>query len=318
MNKVRARRLALRYCGREFTEGELDRIRQIIADPQMAGRCAISRAVCTALGWRKPDGGLKEVSCRVALLRMEADGLLHLPPARPAPPRFDATFFSRSSAPGPEVTGSRGDLGEVRLVCATGTAETRLWNELVFRYHYLGHQPPVGANLRYLAYAGNQLLAALGFGAAAWTLAPRDSFIGWMPAQRQARLHLVANNFRLLVLPWVNVRFLASSLLAQAARELPRDWTARYGFAPLLLEAFVETGRFRGTCYAAANWRYVGETQGRGKLDRLNRPNRPPKAIWLYPLDRRFRDVLTAPLDEVVPGGGHTAHPTPLLQRRGD
>ena len=169
----------------------------------MGGRSAISRAVCTALGWRTPDGGLKAVSCRVAMLRMEADGLLRLPPARPAPPPFDSTVFSAASAPGPLLTGSRGDLGEIRLAVCTGTAQTRLWNELMLRYHYIGYERPVGANLRYLAYAGSRLLAALGFGAAAWSLAPRDRFIGWTPAQRQARLHLVVNNSRLVILPGI-------------------------------------------------------------------------------------------------------------------
>ena len=316
MSRIRARRSTLRYCGRDFAEAEIEGIRGIIAGGNASSRTAISRAVCVAVGWYKPNGGLKDVSCRVALLRMEEDGLLQLPPSQPQPPRFRAG--ASAPAAGPELTGSRGDLGEIQIVLATGTAQTQLWNQLMLWYHYLGYWRPVGANLRYLAYAGPRLLAALGFGAAAWSLAPRDRLIGWTPEQRQAHLHLVVNNSRLMILPWVKVKCLASSVLAQVARQLPNDFERLYHYRPVLIETFIETGRFRGTCYAAANWRYVGETQGRGKLDRLNRPNRPPKAIWLYPLDRRFRDVLTAPLHEGLSGGGHLAHPTPPLQRRGD
>ncbi|MCL5677470.1 MAG: DUF4338 domain-containing protein [Firmicutes bacterium] len=133
----------------------------------------------------------------------------------------------------------------------------------------------------------------LGFGAAAWKVAPRDRFIGWTAAQRQAHLHLVVNNARFLVLPWVRARYLASSVLALAARRIGADWQARYGYRPVLLESFVERPRFTGTSYRAANWVCVGQTQGRGKLDRTHRADKPVKDIWLYPLDRHFRQILT-------------------------
>ena len=150
-----------------------------------------------------------------------------------------------------------------------------------------------GAQLRYLVYSGEQPVAALGFGAAAWMCAPRDHFIGWTHEQRQRHLHLVVNNARFLILPWVRSKNLASMLLAQAANQLPEDWLAAYGYRPLLLETFVETPRFRGTCYKAANWTCLGQTKGRGKLGPAGKLSQPIKDIWVYPLDRSFRERLT-------------------------
>ena len=145
--------------------------------------------------------------------------------------------------------------------------------------------------------ASGSVLAVVGFGASAWKAAPRDRFIGWSVAQREARLQLVVNNARFLILPWVQVRNLASTVLARSSRRLPDDWQARYGYRPLLLETFVQSDRFAGTSYRAANWTHVGQTQGRGKLDVHRTHPLPRKDIWLYPLRRDFRRRLCAPLD---------------------
>ena len=158
---------------------------------------------------------------------------------------------------------------------------------------YLGYTPLPGAQQRYFAYSGATLLALLGFGAAAWQCAPRDRFIGWTHAQRQRHLPLIVNNARFLILPWVRSPNLASKLLAMAARRVPLDWQQRYGYRPVLLESFVETERFTGTCYKAANWRYLGQTKGRGKLGPPGRQSVSIKDLWVYPLEARFRDRLT-------------------------
>ena len=172
------------------------------------------------------------------------------------------------------------------------------------RYHYLGYKPLPGAQIRYLVFGSltspsklsprdpTPLLAALGFGAAAWSIAPRDQWIGWTSQQRQRNLHLVLNNARFLILPWVQLRNLASRILAAAAKQLPKDWEIQYGYRPLLLETFVERDRFPGTSYRAANWMYVGQTQGRGKLEKRNRRVTPIKNIFLYPLHKQFRTKL--------------------------
>jgi len=205
-------------------------------------------------------------------------------------------IFTAVSDPGPILAGVRGDLGPLELRQVREPAQSRFWNELIARDHYAGYRRLPGAQLRYLVYADGRLLAALGFGASAWRIYDRDEFIGWTSDQRVARLHLVVNLARFLICPWVQVKYLASSLLGQVARTLPSDWSRRYNYAPLLLESFVECDRFAATSLRAANWIYVGETMGRGKSDRRhNGPVTSFKSIWVYPLAPRCRETLCAP-----------------------
>lgn len=282
------------YCGRSFSDPDLEQVRQIVAEPPGQTRWAISQRVCEALGWRKPDGGLKEMSCRVALLRMQDDGLVLLPPPRRR--NGNGKPYARrtpGAEPGLPFCVPACDLPDLRLDLVTTKQESHLWNEYIDRYHYLGYQPLPGAQLRYFVRVGGDTLALLGFGAAAWKVAPRDVFIGWTHAARQRNLHLVVNNARFLILPWVTSRHLASRLLGLAARQLPRDWLVRYGYRPALLETFVDKGRFAGTCYKAANWLLLGDTQGRGKLDRHTRRALPVKTVWALPLSPGFRETLT-------------------------
>lgn len=236
------------------------------------------------------------MSCRVALLRMQEDGLVCLPPPRRK--NGNGTRYERRTAQAePEfpICAPVAELRDLRLELVADKRTSSLWNEYIARYHYLGYQVLPGAQLRYFAWAEGQIVALLGFGAAAWKTAPRDTFIGWTPAQRVSRLHHVVNNARFLILPWVTSRHLASKLLGMAARRLPRDWLTRYSYRPVLLETFVEKQRFEGTCYKAANWINIGDTQGRGKLDRNNLCSLPVKSVWLLPLARRFREFLCAP-----------------------
>jgi len=146
--------------------------------------------------------------------------------------------------------------------------------------------------LRYFVRAGGRLVALLSFGAAAWKTQPRDHYIGWTPTQRQEHLHRVVNNARFLILPWIECKNLASSILARAARTIAADWQLLYGYQPLLLETFVEQERFRGTAYQAATWLCLGQTTGRGKLDVHHQALLPIKAVWVYPLDKHFRRML--------------------------
>ena len=287
---------ARRYCGRDFSSDEMGTIRRLIAEHPGANRARLSRMVCEVLDWRRPDGGLKDMSCRVAMLRMQDNGLIRLPP--PLKGNGNGKPYRRrtpEAEPEPElfpVTIPAGKLTDLHLEPVVGSKASHLWNEYVDRYHYLGYQPLPGAQLRYIARASGRRLAVLGFGAAAWKTDPRDSFIGWTAQQREARLHLVVNNARFLILPWVHARHLASCLLGMASRRIADDWQKRYGYRPVLLETFVETPRFAGTSYKAANWLCLGETQGRGKLDRKHKAHLPRKSVWVYPLLRNFRRVL--------------------------
>ena len=284
----------MRYCGRIFTRLELDAIRQLITDHPNATRAALSRLVCEWLGWRRDNGQLKEMSCRVAMLRMQDHGLLQLPPPRNGN-NNGKPYQRRTQLAEPEPllqASSPKELGTLQLHLVTQRHDSHRHNEYIDRYHYLGYQPLPGAQLRYFVRTDQRIIALLSFGAAAWTIKPRDRFIGWSANQRQKHLPLVVNNARFLILPWIRCKNLASSVLGMATRQLANDWEPRYGVRPVLLETFVERPRFHGTCYHAANWTYLGDTQGRGKLDVHNQSLLPKKAIWVYPLNKRFRHIL--------------------------
>ena len=283
----------IRYCGRNFSEQELGQMRKLIAEDAGRTRAELSRLTCRMLDWYKPDGGLKDMSCRVAMLRMAEDGLITLPPPRRKPPPRQKLSFTEQTDPQPAILRPVHELAAIQLCPVVTRDHSRLWNEYIQRYHYLGHKPLPGAQLRYFVTLDEQIIAALGFGAAAWQTAPRDQFIGWSHEQRQRNLPLVVNNARFLIMPWVKSKNLASTILSMIARRLPTQWEERYGIRPVLLETFVDTERFAGTCYKAANWIYVGKTKGRGKLGPAGKQSVPIKDLWLYPLSRQFRKPLT-------------------------
>jgi hypothetical protein len=281
----------MRYCGREFTVAEIDLIRELLSTPKM-NRARLSREVCERLAWRRENGGLKDMSCRVALLRMQTDGLITLPPPRnPKPVTYRSYPHIEQAVLEPAVIPSI-DLVTLTVDPLLTRADSMLWNAYIQNHHYLGHQLMPGAQLRYFVRAAGHIVAALGFGASAWKVKPRDLVIGWTKDQRQRNLHLVVNNARFLILPWVRCKNLASRILALVSKRLPDDWQARYAYRPVLLETFVEKPRFTGTCYKAANWQHLGDTQGRGKLDVLHRNDQPIKSIWIYPLTRHFQRQL--------------------------
>ena len=284
----------MKYCGREFNELEIKHIRHLAKKPKMT-RYALSQQVCQEFGWYKHNGGLKDMSCRVALLRMEEDGLIQLPaPIHRNSNSQRIVHLTDATNPLPSLFAPAKELQGVRLELVSTKNDSRLWNEYIARYHYLGYKPLPGAQLRYFARSDEGMLALFGFGAAAWKTAPRDNFIGWAPSVREMRLNLIVNNARFLILPWIQSKHLASKLLGLVARRLVSDWYDRYGYRPVLLETFVEKERFAGTCYRAANWIFLGNTQGRGKLDRYNTYSLPVKSVWVFPLTKNFRKVLTA------------------------
>lgn len=290
-----AQQFPMRLLGRTFSLEDLALIRRLVVAHRAQGRAAISRELAQALHWYQPNGRLKDMTARTLLLRLHRAGLIELPPPKTSNgnARLHAAF-SPASDPAFPVKLPVQDLGPLHFHSVSGeTPMARLWREFIDRYHYLGHRRILGPQIRYLVGSSHGWLAALGFGGAAWKVGPRDRWIGWTPALREQRLPLVINNVRFLVFPWVNSKNLASHLLAAAARRLPQDWQARYNVQPLLLETFVESVRFRGTCYKAANWIHVGTTQGRGKMDRFTQCLLPVKDILLYPLHRDARRLLS-------------------------
>ena len=285
-----------RYHGRDFTTGEMALMRALIAASPQQTRAGLARAFCRATGWVKPDGGLKEMMARVTMLRMHRDGIITLPPPRHGPrPRRVPKFGPETEPPVTPMPQTLDAVRPIRLVKVTGTgrAASRLWNEFIARYHYLGHKTLVGAQMRYAVQdREGRPLAMLGFSAAAWKTAPRDAFIGWSPDVRERNLPLMVDNSRYLIMPWVQIPNLASHILSNARRQLPQDWQSQYNIAPVLMETFVETPRFSGITYKASGWIHVGATQGRGRYDTKREFGKPIKAIWLCPLRKDWKRIL--------------------------
>ena len=231
----------------------------------------------------------------MALLRLDRRGVIRLGPLNhPAPGRNKRELCEPLVTVEPIVC-DLSELGQVTLV-KVGSSDSkvsRLWNEWMERYHYLGSGPLCGAQLRYLIRsAEGKYLGALAFSAAAWRVKARDGWIGWSDGARQNNLSKVLCNSRFLILPWVKVKNLASHVLSLSAKRLSGDWQERYGYAPVLLETFVERGRFVGTSYRAANWVCVGQSVGRGRQDRARSFSVPRKDVYVYALTKHAREVL--------------------------
>ncbi|HEX8764064.1 MAG TPA: DUF4338 domain-containing protein [Candidatus Acidoferrum sp.] len=272
-------------------------MREIARDYAGLAVTEMACTVCELLDWKRVNGRLKDQECRQLLERLRDQGWLTLPPVRNTGPRGPRSIpLSAASAVQARLEGGAGEFAPLELRVVESRSESQWWTELIERHHYLAYRVPVGANLRYLVYSrrsGEQLLACLLWSSPAWKMAPRDQWIGWNREQRAQHLQLVVNNTRFLILPWVRVRGLASKILGQCARQLPGDWELRYGYRPLLLETLVDARRFRGTCYRAANWIHIGQTQGRGRMDSEHRAHGlAPKDIYLYPLCSDVRQQL--------------------------
>lgn len=280
----------IHFKDRTFSLPEIELIQAITKDFASLGLNEISQTICELLEWKRANGRLKNHECRLLLQALQARGLVSLPALRAFGPRggrqIKRTARSESED---EVSGSAGPFEplEFERVRAGVEGASGLWAEFIERYHYLGYRVPVGANLRYLVRSGacpERVLACLQFSSPAWKMAVRDQWIGWSDRQRRQNLQYIVNNSRFLILPWVRVRGLASKILSRAARQLVRDWEAHYGYRPLLLETLVDSARFRGTCYRAANWMALGATRGRGRMDRDHSAPARPKQVYVYPL----------------------------------
>jgi hypothetical protein len=286
------------FYGRTFSVQELELMRQVASDCAALGVTEIARTLCELLDWKRPSGRLKNHECRQLLEHLRDEGWLQLPSLRQVGPRGPRRIDrSKRGEPQPEITVSAGDLEPLILTLVKPGPESTFWNELIDRYHYLGYRVPVGAHLRYFvrsAPLGEPILACLQWSSAAWKIKARDRWIGWTDQQRARNLQFIVNHSRYLILPWVRVAGLASKILAHCARQLPRDWERRYRCQPLLLESFVDARRFSGTCYRAANWILLGETRGRGRMDRRHQlEGASPKLIFVYPLCRDAQERLS-------------------------
>ncbi len=286
-------KIILSYRGRTVTQADITFLKDVIAAHPDDSRRALSRRVCMAWDWIQPNGQLKDMVCRGLLLHLEREGHIIQPPPkriigqyrrkRPEPVEIDTTPIN---VPLKRVR-SHLHFEQVRR-----TPDEKLFNSLIEQYHYLNYAQPVGEHLKYIVFCEQRPVACLAFSSAAFALNVRDSFIGWSKEQRDKNRHLLAYNTRFLILPWIQVKFLASHLLSKCARRISSDWEVVYNHPIYWLETFVDTERFAGTCYKASNWHYLGQTKGRGKYNKSHKQLTSIKDIYGLPLDSRFRDKL--------------------------
>jgi hypothetical protein len=287
--------VVLKYRGRTVTDADVVFIQRLIAAHPTASRRALSKKLCEAWNWVQPNGVPRDMVCRGLMLALHRAGHIELPPVRwvnPNPLAQGRRPPSRTLLCWEPVKGPLSKIRPLDIRQVRRSGDEPLFDSLVETHHYLGYTQPVGEHLKYLIRANGAPVACLAWSSAPRHIGCRDRFIGWSAEVRRKNIHLIAYNLRFLILPWVSVPHLASSILGRTARMLARDWERIYGHPVYFLETFVDPQRFRGTCYRAANWVILGRTTGRGKDDRTHRPNRSIKEVLGYPLSKRFRELL--------------------------
>ena len=284
-----------RYRGRVITAQDLEFIREFIRQHPGLSRRRLSAQLCEAWQWKQANGALCDMVCRGLLLMLHRAGEIELPPVR----QISVNPFLRRARPAPvlidqtPLTGALNEIQPIAIEQVRRTAHETLFNGLIEHHHYLGYEQPVGEHLKYLVWAKRRPLACLAWSSAPRHLGSRDRYIGWSATARQRNIRLVAYNTRFLILPWIRVPHLASHILGRVANSLSRDWDRMYGHPIYFAETFIDPARFRGTCYRAANWRFLGMTTGRGKASTSKRPNRSIKEVLGYALTPRFRELLS-------------------------
>ena len=286
-----------RFCGQIVTRKQLSEINEVIETFPKLSRTELANTVCELFSWKRPTGKLKTVECRQFLELLNERGIIGLPECRKQYANNGTAKVQRTAkADIPStICGKLRELSPLLLTRVDNQEERQLWYEYVDRYHYLGYQMPFGAQLRYFIKSGasDDILGCFQFSSPAWKMAARDRWIGWSDERRKFNLQKVINNSRFLIFPWVEVKNLASSVLAMAVKIVPDDWQRCYGYRPVLMETLVDRKRFKGTCYKAANWINTGKTTGRGRMDRDNtQQGAAVKEIYVYPLSPRFRQEL--------------------------
>jgi hypothetical protein len=278
---------------RTIDKASLESIQTAIDAHWDKGRKHISKVLCRQWNWRQPNGQLKDMAWRELLLTLDRKDLITLPPrlisAHNDKRNRSVAVHKIDQTP---LRAKLSELAPVRLKSVRHTGLEPLYNSLVHQYHYLGYRQIVGNHLKYIACIDDRPVACLGWGSPAWSVKSRDAFIGWDKKTKEQRLHFVANNSRFLMLPWVQVKCLASKVLALNIKSISDDWMAIYHYPLYLLETFVEQTRFKGTCYKAANWIRVGQTKGIAKSGHDHLAHGLIKDVLVYPLGKGFRKKL--------------------------
>ena len=296
------------YSGRNFTSEEIELIQWTRKRYPQLSRKELAATVCEFLGWTTPARRAKRPQCTSFLKSLEEAGHIELPPLDVSRKRSSSkstltvTEIQIDTTP---ITCELRAIEPIHLEIARAGTDLKRWRHYVNEYHMLGDKKVFGSRLAYFIKSEETILGCLQFSASSWALSSRDEWIGWNVEDKKQRLHLIVNNSRFLILPWVNVKNLASKVLSLAIKQLQEDWLREYCYAPVLLETFVDTSHFAGTCYKASNWTYLGETQGRGRMDREKEYALSRKAIYMYPLQKDFKDCLKGlkPCKMVNPDG---------------
>jgi hypothetical protein len=284
-----------RYRGKAVTTDDIVFIRQLIAQNPRLSRRKLSAKLCVAWEWKQANGALRDMVCRGLLLMLHRAGEIELPAVR----QVSLNPFVQRDKPQSILidmtllTGALADLRPITVQQVRRTSDEALFNSLIEQHHYLGYEQPVGEHLKYLLWAQGRPIACMAWSSAPRHLGSRDRHIGWSAEARRRNIRFVAYNTRFLILPWVEVPHLASHILGRIAGSLSSDWEQLYGHPVYFAETFIDPGRFRGTCYRAANWKLLGLTTGRGKDSISKRPNRSIKEVLGYPLTPRFRELLS-------------------------
>jgi hypothetical protein len=282
------------YRGKRVSREDVAFIRTLIKENPRDSRWMLSRKLCREWDWRQPNGALRDMICRGLMLELHRAGHIRLPEKKR---NLSNPLAQQKKPPKVSVEQIPVERPLSRILPLTirqvrRTSSEKLFNSLIEQYHYLGYCQPVGEHLKYLVFALGRPMACITFSSAPRHIGCRDRFIGWDVRVRRQNLHLIAYQSRFLILPWVRVPHLASHILGQMARQIRKDWVRFYRHPVYFLETFVDPEHFRGTCYKAANWIYLGKTTGRGKDDQTHKPNRSIKAVWGYPLLKDFRERL--------------------------
>jgi hypothetical protein len=288
----------LSFRGRPIGPADVAFLRELIAQNSDLSRRRLSVKVCEAWHWVQPNGQPRDMVCRSLLLALHRAGHLELPAKRHSPPN-NAIAHRRVADVKPgdttPIEGSLASLGPLEIALVRRTQGEALFAHLLERHHYLGYSRPVGEHLKYLVSAAERPIACLGWSSAPRQLNLRDQFVGAPKEAYRHHLQFIAYNTRFLIVPWVKVPHLASHLLGRIARRISDDWQALYQHPIHLLESFVDTERFRGTCYRAANRIRVGRSAGRGTKSKTGPGTTSIKELWVYPLGKHFRQRLLAP-----------------------
>ncbi len=282
------------YNKPEITEEKIEFIRELIAENPDMGRTKISVALCEMWNWRGANGKVKDMACRDMLRALDKGGKIQLPPPQTRPRKTGVkpviAHLVHEDTP---VVGVSKDFQPLQVEIVSSTKDLKEFKSAIDQYHYLGFDRFIGERMAYKVCSRDGVaLAFLLFGSAAWSCKDRDEHIGWNKEARSQKLNLLTNNTRFLILPWVRIPHLASHILSLVSRRIKKDWEEKYGHPVLLLETFVETERFKGTCYKAANWIQVGQTTGRGRDGGHHQAVLPVKDVYLYSLVKKFKSVL--------------------------